>query len=178
MAGRSAIIVPILLPPALGAVRDALDPMAMRGVPAHVTILYPFLGAEDLGATDRASLAAIAQAHGASVARFDRVERRDGFVWVLPADQGPFLALTASVVERWPDHPPYGGAHEVLIAHLTLVETDDGSILDRVSSLARAHGPFDAAVTELLVIAESTQGTWPMRWRFPLVPGLTTKGRC
>ena len=43
MSGRSGVIVRIRLPPELEELRQRHDPMAPFGVPAHVTLLYPFL---------------------------------------------------------------------------------------------------------------------------------------
>ena len=171
MPGRSALIVPIALPVALRPVRDAADRMAGRGVPAHVTILFPFLADADLGPPARAVAAEIAAHRPAFVARFDHVERHDEMVWLVPRDAGPFLDLTAAVVERWPDHPPYGGIHDILIPHLTLVETDDPAARELADRLAREVGPFDSAVTEVCLIAESATGSWRTRWRLPLASG-------
>jgi hypothetical protein len=40
----SAVVVPVPeAEPRVGALRTALDPSAALGVPAHVTILYPFV---------------------------------------------------------------------------------------------------------------------------------------
>lgn len=178
MAGRSALVVPIALPANLAAIRDASDPMAARGVPAHVTILFPFLPVASLGSAGRAALLGIALGQEAFVARFQEVEHRPGMVWLVPADQSPFLGLTAAVVERWPDQPPYGGVHEVLVAHLTLVETDDRGVRERATSVARELGPFEVAVRELLLITESMAGSWQTMWRLPLEAGPQPGGRC
>lgn len=168
--GRSAVIVPIELPDALGIIRASGDRMAARGVPPHVTILFPFLPADALTSVVRAALADVAT-HGVRFrARFDRVHRFDGIVWLLPADQQPFLELTAAVVARWPDHPPYEGVHDELIAHLTLVESSDVGILDAAEAGASAVGPFEAVASEIRVITEDGTGWWQPRWRLPFKP--------
>ena len=48
VAGESAIIVPVQVPVAVGRLRDRMDPSAAQGVPAHVTLLYPFMPPEAL----------------------------------------------------------------------------------------------------------------------------------
>jgi hypothetical protein len=45
--GDTAIIVPITLPEELARLRRAHDSMAARGVPAHVTILFPCIATGD-----------------------------------------------------------------------------------------------------------------------------------
>jgi len=169
MPGRSALVVPFTLPAALAATRDASDRMAARGVPAHVTILFPFVPAESLGREERAALIDIAADRSAFVVRFGAVEQRETMVWLVPSDQAPFLELTAAVERRRPEHQPYGGIHDVLIAHLTLVENDDRTVRQEAVSLAREVGPFEAVAGELRVIAESSAGRWRTIWRLPFV---------
>ena len=45
--GQSALIVPVALPPALDQLRDRFDPSAAEGVPGHITLLYPFVPADN-----------------------------------------------------------------------------------------------------------------------------------
>jgi 2'-5' RNA ligase len=168
MPGRSAVIVPIALPPRLASLRDAVDPLAARGVPAHVTVLFPFLAADALTPTVRSALARSAARNPPFIARFSGVEYREEMVWLMPEDRRPFLALTESVASRWPDHPPYGGIHDTLIPHLTLIETADDSARGAGRAAAAESCPFDVAVPAISVIAESASGAWRTRWRLPL----------
>jgi 2'-5' RNA ligase len=167
-APRSAVIVRVALPARLAAIREANDRMAALGVPAHVTVLFPFLPREALRRPVHEALAAIASAAQAFRASFTGVERRDDSVWLLPADEAPFLRLTAAVAERWPEHPPYGGVHARLIPHVTLVEAPDPARLHAAAAAAEEVGPFDVAVTELHLITEARTHAWHRRWRFPL----------
>jgi hypothetical protein len=165
---RTAIVAPIRLPTELAAIREAADRMAARGVPAHVTVLYPFLSAAELDSTVRDQVLEVAAHSEVFVASFDRAERHDEMVWIVPADQRPFLRLTAGYFDRWPDHPPYGGLYDQLVAHLTLLETSDREALDRAVDALEGALPFDVAVTELELIEEDEQGVWHRRWSLPL----------
>ena len=164
----SAVIIPIALPPVLGAVRNASDAMAARGVPPHVTVLFPFVEADALTPEVHAALAAIAASNPPFIARFARVERLDTMVWLIPAEPEPFLRLTSAIAARWPDHPPYGGLHPELVAHLTVVDGGDAAALREAETAATHAVPFDAAVEGLQVIAEDDDGRWKVRWRLPL----------
>ena len=168
MPGRSAVVVPIVLPTRLASIRDAADRMAARGVPAHVTVLFPFLAVDALTPTVRSSLTRLAANNPSFVARFSRVERREAMVWLVPAGQRPFLDVTFAVAALWPDHPPYEGVHDTLIAHLTLVETTDRQARDAAWAAAMEIGPFEVPVRELTVITESASGHWRTRWRLPM----------
>ena len=141
--------------------------MAARGVPPHVTVLFPFLPAGALTPDVHEALAELVARHQPFVTRFEEIERRGHLVWLLPADQQPFLRLTAEVVALWPDYPPYQGVHDELVAHLTLVESSDVEALDAGEAAAKRSGPFDAAATELMVIAEDRRGRWRTRWLIP-----------
>ena len=165
---RSAVIIPVELPRPLHLVRNAGDVMAAHGVPPHVTILFPFIPPASLTPDVQTALAAIAASTPAFTARFERVERRDGIVWLVPDDQEPFLRLTGEVAARWPDHQPYGGVHPELIAHLTVVESHDLGALDEAERAATNAVPLDGAADELRVIAEDEAGGWRDCWRIPL----------
>ena len=168
MPGRSAVIVPIVPPARLASLRDAGDRMAAHGVPAHVTVLFPFLAVDALTPMARSTIARLAAKSPPFVARFSRVERRQEMVWLVPASQRPFLDLTDAVAALWPDYPPYEGVHERLIAHLTLVETTDRQTRDAAWAEAVEVGPFDVAVHEHTVITETESGNWRTRWRLPM----------
>ena len=119
---ESAVIVAV--PEAqsvVGSFRTDLDRAALRGVPPHVTVLYPFLPPEQIDAGTRAALAEAV----ASTEAFDVVLARVGWfgdtvVWLAPEPDGPFRALTQAVHHRFPQCPPYGGVHSDSIPHLTI----------------------------------------------------------
>jgi 2'-5' RNA ligase len=103
--------------------RLAHDSSAPLGVPAHITVLFPFAAPDDV---DEDALAELVAAHAAfdfelvSLEHFD-----DGVTYLAPVPSEPFTALIRAVAERWPDYPPYEGMFEVdaVIPHLTVGET-------------------------------------------------------
>lgn len=106
MSRRSAVIVPIALPRRLASVRDAGDAMAACGVPAHVTVLFPFVPPDALTPAIRSTLSALVADASSFTVPFDRLERRERRVWLIPSDQLPFENLTVEVSARWPQYPP------------------------------------------------------------------------
>lgn len=163
----SAVVVRIPVPRDLDRTRRRWDSAAGAGVPAHVTILYPFLPAGRLVPGVRAELAGIAAVLDPFDVRFDRVGRFAGVVYIAPDPAVPFTRLTEAVVARYPDYPPYGGAFDVVVPHLTVSESEDAP-LDEVEAIARAALPFDRRVSALDVIVEGGDGRWRRRWRIPL----------
>ena len=164
---RSALIVQIELPKPLADIRARHDPLASRGVPAHVTILFPFFPVDGLGPSVSAALGELTSAHRPFRARFDRAERRDAMIWLPPIQPEPFLELTAAVVGRWPRYQPYEGVFDTLIPHLTLVESSTDAIA-RATATTLVAGPFEVRVEELLLIGQAESGDWRELDRFRL----------
>ena len=134
-------IVPFTIPPALGRVRRHWDYAASVGIGPHVTDPVPLRTVRRARpGGPRTELAAIARTVTALEVRFERVRRLPHLVWVEPEPAEPFAALTAAVVDRWPTHPPYGGAHATVIPHLTVVESPTAP-LEEIEDLARRSRP-------------------------------------
>ena len=144
--------------PAVGSIRATHDSSAARGVPAHITILAPFLPPDEI---DEAPLRELFARFSSFDFVLDGVEQfDDGHVWLRPTPLWRFADLTAAVWERWPERPPYEGAVDVVIPHLTISETP----LDVNVSL-----PIAARAHEVVLIEEDeSSGMWTTRTRFPL----------
>jgi hypothetical protein len=163
MPRRTALIVTVPeSEPAVGTLRLEHDSSAALGVPAHITILVPFAPPEEI---DEGALAELfARFHPFeylldSVQRFD-----DGHVWLHPQPSAPFADLTAAVAQRWPDHPPYEGAFDEPIPHLTVSETPI-ELQVALPIACRAH--------EVTLIEEAeADGRWSVRRVFPLGQGV------
>jgi 2'-5' RNA ligase len=163
----SAIVVRIGLPPALERVRRQLDRAAGLGVPAHVTILYPWLPASALTDGARAALDAIAGETRAFDVRFGEARRWPDIVYLEPDPAAPFSALIERVVARFPDLLPYGGTVQDVIPHLTVVENAYAA-LDEIAAQAARQLPFDRSIRAIEVLVEGPAGRWQLRWRLPL----------
>jgi 2'-5' RNA ligase len=165
---NSALIVRVpSAEPAVGPWRARFDPSAVLGVPAHVTILFPFVALEEI---DDAVKAAVRETVG-QVQRFEvvfyRLERRPDVVWLLPEPDDRFRQLTAEVWSRFPQHPPYEGRFDGVIPHLTIADHD----LDALPT------GFETAISRSLPICHLTSeveliGFSGLRWEsvagFPL----------
>jgi len=153
----------------VGALRDAHDPSAADGVPAHVTLLFPFRAVERI---DDDSLAR-ADGIAGDAEPFDfvlaRIGRFDGTLYLAPEPATPFVVLTRALAAAFPEHPPYGGLHADVVPHLT-VARGDAAVLERAAGvLARSfpHAGIAARAHEMLLIANDT-GRWRTLHRFQL----------
>jgi 2'-5' RNA ligase len=173
--GRSAIVVPVMLPEPLEAIRQEHVAIARLGVPAHVTLLFPFVPAASLQSSDVArAAAAIARTAAFEVelreARtFDPGPTEEGAVWLAPEPPEPFIAMTEALVEAFPTYLPYGGIHDTVIPHLTLANLD----VD-VPALVAAAGPELPVVRRVewaIVLVEDDRGRWRTARRLRLRRG-------
>lgn len=135
-AAETGVIVPVAAAErAVGRFRRALDHSAVWGVPAHVTVLYPFVPPNqiDAGTIERIG-AALADVRAFSCT-FSQVKWfGEEVVWLGPEPDGHFRELTRSVWRRFPDYPPYRGEHPDSTPHLTI-----GSVaLANLESMRRA----------------------------------------
>ena len=175
----SGLAVPLRLPGPVAGMRRRWDRAARAGAQPHVTVLFPFLATSALTAAVRAELSGIAATVEPFEVAFRRVRRFDeGVVWIEPEPAEPFRRLTAAVVERWPDHPPYDGLFDEVIPHLTVVEADgDAPPLAAIEAEVGAAMPFQARADRLEVWRHDPAGRWRPHWRLRLGGARFVRGR-
>lgn len=142
----------------------AWEPPKPRGVPAHVSVLFPFLRRRELTTE---AIALIGEAAG-GVDPFDvafaRTGRFEWTVFLVPEPAAPFSELAQRLVERFPTAKPYRGFHgDVLNPHLTVLTCADAEALDRAEAEVRKSLPLRSRVQELWLLVEDDHGGWK-RW--------------
>ena len=142
---------------AVGELRRRYDSSAALGVPAHITVLFPFLDTDEL---DDEVIAEFFADFAPFDFVLDRVERwEEGIVWLHPEPSEPFVDLTLAVWRRWPHRPPYGGAHDTVIPHLSVSETPIP---------VDVQLPIASHVDEIALMEEGPEGRWSFRTTFRL----------
>ena len=117
----AAVVHVVAADPVVDVHRQRLDHAAPWGVPAHVTVLYPFLPPDAVDRVARATLAAAVRTVPAFECSFATTRWFDtDVVWLRPEPGEPFRRLTRAVWTAFPDHPPHGGAHGDLVPRLTI----------------------------------------------------------
>jgi len=102
-------------------IREEYDPDSFAKVPAHFTIFYPFVPADQ---SDQAAevLKPICAKHRAFDVTFEKYGQFEDAVFLEPSDPEPIIALYNSLVEAYPDYAR-GDFHP----HLTLGRAEDPS---------------------------------------------------
>ena len=143
------------------------DPMAGRGVPAHVTILHPFRADVDEVTTDE--VASVADEIESFEATFGAVGRFPGeVVFLVPEPAATFKAMTSSIIAAFPDCPPYGGDHPDPEPHLTIGSSLDPAVANTVAEALPPNLPIETYVDRLTLLVEDDEGNWTVDRSWPL----------
>jgi 2'-5' RNA ligase len=145
--------------PAVRCHRERLDASARLRVPAHITVLFPFMPPETI---DTAALTQLGQLF-AEVSRFQfRLYRTDWFgddvLWLAPRDPGPFRALTQRVFQAYPAFPPFEGQFDDVVPHLTIGHGHPLNDLRTAEDSVQAYLPIDACATAVTLITQQSAG--------------------
>lgn len=170
---QTAVIIPV--GPAEAAVaghRRRLDVAASWGVPAHVTVLYPFVPPADVDDNVINRLAAVF----AAAPPFDCTFAKCGWfgedvLWLAPDRDHEFRDLTNGVVEEFPGYTPYGGEFDDVIPHLTVGESRRGTAdeLRAAEADVSLKLPITARIEHALLIAGTARpNSWHTVARLPL----------
>ncbi|NJP89018.1 2'-5' RNA ligase family protein [Nonomuraea sp. FMUSA5-5] len=136
------------------------------GLPAHVTVLTPFLPAPRIDDGVRRALRALFMRYPAVDVTFREIRRfagEPGVVFLAPEPAKPFVRLTEAVTGRWPGTPPYGGRYDEIVPHLTLGE--DGAVDE---AWVAGELPVTARVTAVSLLVRDAGGHWRPADVFPL----------
>jgi 2'-5' RNA ligase len=176
-ATRTAVIVPIESAEfAVAEHRRRLDVAASWGVPAHVSVLYPFVSptrVDDAVIARLGSALSSVPAFGCTFARCQWFD--EDVVWLAPEPDQPFRALTTAAWRAFPDHPPYGGMFDDVVPHVTVGERRRGTVAElqhaerAVSSLL----PITTRIDRVLLIAgTAAPDSWGtvQEFRLPTTP--------
>jgi 2'-5' RNA ligase len=146
---------------AVAAWRERLDPQAALGVPAHITVLFPFAAPDRLDVSSIAILsrlvttAASFEFHLARTAWFG-----DTTLWLAPEPPAPFKQLTELLSGAFPAYPPYAGQFAEVVPHLTI--GDHGArqqFLDAERDMQQ-HLPINAAARAVSLMVERSDRRW------------------
>ncbi len=155
--------------PLVGDLRASLDPNAAEGVPAHVTVLYPFRPSEQIDAAVEARLTEIFRGIPAFDVSLLVIARFPGVLWLAPEPRAPIDALTRACVAAFPDCPPYGGAFADPAPHLTVAIQEKEARLDQAEARLRSRlsRPLRAHIGAVCLFENTAEG-WREKARFPL----------
>lgn len=141
------------------------------GMPAHVTLLYPFT---ESGRLDARRIREAGDAVGAfpafevefgGTAWFETRDR--AVLWLEPRTPEPFVAITEALVREFPEHPPYAGAFDSIVPHLTVATATSRAELRQIERAVLERLPLVARIKAGQLYEHRPEG-WRLRAVFPL----------
>jgi len=169
---RSGLIVTVpQAEPAVSAWRSQLDPMAALGVPAHLTVLFPFVPPAGIDEATRTTLRELLS----SVTTFDfsLVATRwfaDTVLWLAPDPDAPFRVLTQAVADAFPAYPPYGGQFPDPVPHLTIADRGPPEAMHAAEQQLQRALPIRSIAGSVTLLTELPTGRWDQTATFFLRP--------
>jgi len=166
---RSAVIIRARLPARLERLRRAGVPEAARGLPAHLTMLYPFVDPTRLGPEVRGVLAGVAGRTAPLGYHLVGAGQWPGVVHLTVDPTGPFVRLQADLQTAFPAFRIY--AEPVgfdFIPHVTVAEGGDVDAAAVLADPAWSTLPLAGEATAIEVIVRSPEDRWRTVWRIAL----------
>ena len=88
-------------------------------------------------------------------------------LYLKPEPDAALRAIIEGVVERFPEHPPYGGAFEELAPHLTVAQSGDEDLLAGSSPSFLAGFRWRSKSPRPCSMTEHEDGLWRVADTFP-----------
>lgn len=174
--GETGLIVAVPeAEPVVGRWRAQFDSAAAAGIPAHVTVLYPFLDRDLIDAGVLAELAALMAKHQAFALELRECRRFPEVLYLAPVPDTGLLALTDALTSRWPETPPYRGQFSEVVPHLTIAHGHDPEVLDMVEHDVARQLPIVAYVGSVHLVTYDGR-RWNTEHSFFFGPATMSRG--
>jgi 2'-5' RNA ligase len=168
---QSAILIPVpQAEPVVRPYRLEYDPVAAAGVPAHITLIVPWLPPQEIAPADLVELAEAL----AGTDPFEFWLRRVSWfgravLWLAPDPIEPFVKMTSLLADRF-GTPPYDDEFDEVVPHLTVAHASDGVELAGVAAQLESRlktDPIDCWAEQVWVMVGDGQ-SWSVRERIDL----------
>jgi 2'-5' RNA ligase len=162
-----ALVVPVPdADPLVSAWRERYDASAARGMPAHVTALYPFLPEDRLTDAVFSELTQLCAESPVLDVVFRRIKQFPGVLYLEPDPADGLRRLTIAIMKRWPEAPPYEGRFDEVIPHLTVATGASRRATAEIEAALESGLPFRARLAEACVYAFDG-ARWRLLTRLP-----------
>ena len=170
VGGRTALLV--VVPesePAVAQLRFALDPVARLGVPAHVTVLFPFMPASEIRDEVTDQLTALFGTVPAFTHNFVRSAWfGDEVLWLASDAAQVFRSLTQLVWTAFPAYPPFEGQFDDVVPHLTIANRGSFDEMQAAERTVQRHLPIVVTTRAVTLMVEQPSGRWETSASFAL----------
>ena len=131
----------------------------------HLTLIDPFVPPDQLNEAILSGVREVLAEFEPFSYELVRVQRFPSVLYLAPEPVGPFVAITEALWRRFPEYPPYAGAFDVIVPHVTIVLGQEPlGIADFVAQQLPVRGRVDHVELRM----ELSNGRWDVAERFVL----------
>lgn len=169
--GATALVVPVrAADPVIGEHRRTHTPSGKQGMPAHVTLLAPFIHASRLDSLDRHRLSDTVgrfPAFDLRLSAFGVFEQID-CLWLAPQPRKQFVEMTKALLEIYPevDYLPEGATE--IVPHVTIGSHLTSEQQEEIQRELRPKLPVRGRADRVVLYERDAKGGWRARQTFAL----------
>lgn len=142
--------------------RERFDATAKLGVPAHITVLFPFMDPGDIAPKVlQKAQRALKKTHAFSF-ELNSVGKFPATAYLAPVPSAPFIALTRAIAGAFPGFQPYAGEHHGVVPHLTVAHGSSAEAEEAAELLQQRldHGAPATGQCDSVTLIEDSTGRW------------------
>ncbi len=151
--------------------RQLHDPVAQLGMPAHITLLYPFLAPNRINKNVIATLNNLFFQYSRFLFQLKYIRSFPETLWLAPNLPRCFKKLTQAIVSSYPERQPYGGIYNEVIPHLTIADRKTPEELSQIAhkfeAIASKYLPLESLADKVKLFIKN-QGNWQEAHSFAL----------
>ncbi len=145
---------------------------AEHGIPAHVTVLFPFIPPALIDEASMATVRKIVSNFPAFDFELTTIEQFPGVVWLRPEPDDRFRALTRELWDAFPQCPPYENRYPDPQPHLTIGQLEDpveqAIMHTAIESELEGQLPIGCRATSLTLFVSTEKNEWTRPATFDL----------
>jgi len=152
--------------------RDRYDPAAKAGMPAHITLLYPFMSPNEIDGLVLDTLHDCFSRFQPFKFSLKTINQFPGeTLYLAPEPEEPFRQLTLGIWGCYPETPPYRGRYSTVVPHLTAAhfvgEQGLGVVARELEQAAQGRLPIQGHAAEVALM-DTRSGRWEINTTFRL----------
>lgn len=154
----------------VASLRSRFDASIHLGVPAHITVLVPFMAPDRITRSVLAQIQAALRQVPSFAFSLSQVRRFPSTAYLAPEPTEPFIALTQALACRFPEFQPFRGEHDSIVPHLTVANGNarEAEIAAaELEAVIKSNGSISSFCSSVSLL-ENSSGRWREMHVFPL----------
>lgn len=146
--------------------------VAIKGVPPHVTQLFPWKEAPIRDGDIQAVSELCTGTMPFNIEFHELSYFECGTIYLVPTDNQLITGLSKKSWATFPETPPYAGMHKDSIPHLTVAQADSQTIASLFADVSQDLAgalPCSFQVSEITILEESSLGQSTIRVKLPFL---------